>query len=228
MPDAPDTDISVFSPEDPGPPADWKPDWSRWQRMITGGRTLVQERNAARARVTELETALTAEKAAHATTKTTGEQALTELRTAHATEIGTLRGRVEETEFRAIPGLDEPDIGLFRAQHQAAVASLEEAKRPGLVEWTKTQAAAWAEKPEEAPRWARGFLAASGAEPPPVTPEKQEDRKPSAPKPPTDATRRPPPPPRGGYTSEQVEAMSPAEYAAHKDQIEAQLRGAAK
>lgn len=192
----------VFSDETVGgPPADWKPDWARWKQMQARGRELARRLGELTPKLADLERQLAAARAAEESAKASG-----------AAEFDKLRSRLEDTELRTVEGLAEPDPAVFRAQHRAAMADVPEAQRQSLVDWAKAQAKSAVEKPAEAPRWMRGFLG--------------EAPKPGGPKPPpSDPSRRPAPPPKGGYTPEQIESMSPAEYKAHESAIVAQLNG---
>jgi len=188
--------------EDQGPPENWKPSWARWQAMVARGTQLVEEKRALTEQVTTLTTQLETSTASLETAKTEHEQALVEV-----------RGKLEETEIKSIPQLVEPDLAQLRFQHQQAMADVPEAQRQSLADWTKATVGTAVEKPEEAPRWIRGFLGDQAAPPAPPTGPKPP------PKPPVDSTRRPAPPPSGGYTEDQIAAMSTEEYRAHRGNL---------
>ena len=192
MSEEPLTDLEQRIQE--GAPKDWAPDWARWCRAT----------HAARAHLANVNT-LTTE---NATLKASLETA----KTTHATEIGAIRGRMEETEIKAIPGIVEPDFKLFRSKYAEEIADLPEAKRPTLTDWTKAHVEA-----EEPPRWIQGFI--GQAEEPAVGAPEPKPAKPAP-----DPKRKPAPPPKGGFTPEQIDAMSPAEFKANREAINAQTK----
>jgi|APSaa5957512576_1039674.scaffolds.fasta_scaffold01018_3 hypothetical protein len=196
------SDVFDDHTEDQGPPEDWKPSWSRWQAMRARGLELARRLKTETERGASLEQQL--------------EEKGTEMEALRAqaeTERGELQGRLEQSRIGSIDGIHEPDMDLFRAKHAKAMEELPEAKRVGLVDWMEESAKGWSEEPDTAPRWAQGFL----GEPPKVA-EGDTPSTPSA-RPPTDQTRRPTPRPSGGYTEDQINAMTPEQYKQHRESL---------
>jgi len=186
------------------PPADWKPDWSRWNNVLDGAKRL-KTQNA------ELQKRL-ADKEAEALTHKTALEKETER---HAAELAEWRDRMEETEIKSIPGLVDPDLGLIRSKYSTAVADIPEAKRPTLADWTKGQIEEVQADPSKG-RWLAGYLGQPSAKP-------AADSKRPAAKPAADLSRRPPPPPRGGWTEEAIANLTPEQFKAYQADILASI-----